>query len=39
LYKIFVRRREGKRSTGIPWNIWENNTKMGMAEEGCNEVD
>jgi len=39
LYKILVRRPEGKRSTGIPWNIWENNTKMGIAEKGCNEVD
>jgi len=39
VYKILVRKPEGKRSFGRPRRRWENNIKMDLQEVGCGNMD
>jgi hypothetical protein len=35
MYRVLVRKPEGKISLGIPRRRWENNIKMDLQEVGC----
>jgi hypothetical protein len=39
VYKLLVRKPEGKRSLGIPRRRWMDNIKMDLVEIGVNVVD
>ena len=39
LYKVLVRKREGKRPTGRPRRRWEDNIKMDFQKVGCGVMD
>jgi hypothetical protein len=39
VYRVLVRKPEGRRPLGRPKRRWEDNTKMDLQEEGCEGVD
>jgi len=39
VYRVLVRKPEGKRPLGIPRRRWENYTKMDLQEEACEGMD
>jgi hypothetical protein len=39
VYRIFVRKPEGKRSLGRPRRRWEDNIRMDLKEVGCGGMD
>jgi len=39
LYRVLVRKPEGKKSLGGPRHRWEDNIKMGLQEVGCGGMD
>ena len=39
VYRVLVRKPEGKRQLGRPRLIWEDNIKMGLQEVGCGGMD
>jgi hypothetical protein len=39
VYRILVRKPEGKRSLGRPRHRWEDNIKMDLQEVGCGGLD
>jgi len=39
VYRILVRKPEGKRPLGRPRHRWEDNIKMGLQEVGCGGMD
>jgi hypothetical protein len=39
VYKVLVRKPEGKRPSGRPRRRWENNIKMDLQEVGCASMD
>jgi hypothetical protein len=39
MYRVLVRKREGKRPLGRPRHRWENNIKMDLQEVGCGGID
>ena len=39
LYRVLVRKLEGKRPIGIPRSRWEDNIKMDLKEVGCGGMD
>jgi hypothetical protein len=39
VYRLLVRKREGKRPLGRPRHTWVNNIKMDFGEIGCGGVD
>jgi len=39
VYRIFVRKPEGKRPLGMPRSRWEDNIKMNLRKIGCGVMD
>ena len=39
IYRVLVRKREGKRPLGRPRRGWEDNFKMDLQEVGCGGMD
>jgi len=39
VYRVWVRKLEGKRTLGRPRRRWENNIKMNLQEVGCEGID
>jgi hypothetical protein len=39
VYRVLVRKPEGKRPLGRPRRRWEDNIKMGLQEVGCGVMD
>jgi hypothetical protein len=39
MYRVLVRKPEGKRTLGRPRGIWEDNIKMDLQEVGCGGMD
>ena len=39
VYRVLVRKPEGKRPLGIPRHRWEKNFKMDLQEVGCGGMD
>jgi len=39
VYRVLVRKPEGKRPLGGPRRIWEDNIKMDLQEVGCGGMD
>jgi len=39
VYRVLVRKPEGKRPPGIPRRRWEDNIKMNLQEVGCGGMD
>ena len=39
VYRVLVRKPEGKRPLGRPWCRWEDNIKMDLQEVGCENMD
>jgi hypothetical protein len=39
VYRVLVRKPEGKRPPGKPTRRWENNIKMDLQEVGCGDMD
>jgi hypothetical protein len=39
VYRVLVRKPEGKRPLGRPRRRWEDNIKMGLPEVGCGGMD
>jgi hypothetical protein len=39
VYRLLVRKPEGKRAMGKPRRKWEDNIRMDLREEGCRCVD
>jgi len=39
VYRVLVRKPEGKRPLGKPRRRWEDNNKLGLEEVGCGGVD
>jgi len=39
VYRVLVRKSEGKRALGRPRHRWENNMKMDLQEGGCGSLD
>ena len=39
VYRVLVRKPEGKRSLGRPMRRWEDNIKMDLQEGGCGGID
>jgi len=39
VYRVLVRKPEGKRPLGRPMRRWEDNIKMGLQEVGCGGMD
>ena len=39
IYRVLVRKPEGKRPLGIPWCRWVDNIKMDLQEMGCGGTD
>jgi hypothetical protein len=39
VYRVWVRKLEGKKTLGRPRSRWENNIKMNLQEVGCEVID
>jgi hypothetical protein len=39
VYRVLMRKPEGKRPLGRPWHRWEDNIKMDLEEVGCGGMD
>jgi hypothetical protein len=39
IYRVLVRKLEGKRTLGKLWYRWEDNIMMDLQEEGCGNMD
>jgi hypothetical protein len=39
VYRVLMRKSEGKRPLGRPWRRWDYNIKMGLREVGCEGMD